>query len=805
MLEDPFVGTNEKNVQWVGEKTWVFTSHPFSDPSFGNNDKPFKIIANSTQTYSSWYLNDELIGSTQNSFILDEFIVTGKFMEYGNILRVEFTPPSSLSNDLLLKAGHPLPGDESRSVHRMPQFAFGWDWGPMLVDFSVNGLYYDDGSNNIEHINLSTTSIEDNVAKGIVNWTYTPSDSDEIATMRWAISNENGVKVAWGNTTGASGVYSAEFEIEYPELWWTHDTGKPYLYKLEVIAYNSAGLVGREVEMIGIRTLELNTENGAFQFILNGMPIYSQGANFIPCDVIENRVNPHEEEAVLDLAIDANMNTIRVWGGGRYATDHFMEMCDEKGLLVWHDFMFACAMYPGNDEFLETVKEEAEEATLRLRHHPSLAIWCGNNEISEGWARWGWKDGLSKSEVSRVDDSYNRVFKEILPDVVGRLDDAPYWESSPKFGRGDERFKSEGDAHDWGIWHDGYSFDSLWTRVPRYMSEYGFQSFPVNATFKSILSHDSILKEVQFRDHPEIVAHEKHPRGFDIIDSYLSMTHSRSTSEDIDFDQWSYLSRVIQAEGISEGAKAGRLNQEHCSGTLVWQLNDCWPVASWSSIDGHGRKKLLHYKLKEAFSPILINGDYKDGVIKVGITANPGFSDETITGSLIIDVKTLDDQYVNGDVVNLDVTSGQTTWMEFPSIVPVGSRKENIVVHLKWKANDSEQQLGAQDRVYLVDAGDIDLKKGSIYIKRFGWSGDDYLFEVSSNTYVKDLELYTPHEANFDKNGFDLFPGETKRITLSLFDVDIFSPGMGSTEKDFIPVIKARSLTPFSNDKFIYK
>ena len=167
-------------------------------------------------------------------------------------------------------------------------------------------------------------------------------------------------------------------------------------------------------------------------------------------------------------------------------------------------------------------------------------------------------------------------------------------------------------------------------------------------------------------------------------------------------------------------------------------------------------------------------------------------------------MKTLDDQYVNGDVVNLDVTSGQTTWMEFPSIVPVGSRKENIVVHLKWKANDSEQQLGAQDRVYLVDAGDIDLKKGSIYIKRFGWSGDDYLFEVSSNTYVKDLELYTPHEANFVKTDLT-YSWRDKEITLSLFDVDIFSPGMGSTEKDFIPVIKARILTPFSNDKFIYK
>jgi beta-mannosidase len=242
---------------------------------------------------------------------------------------------------------------------------------------------------------------------------------------------------------------------------------------------------------------------------------------------------------------------------------------------------------------------------------------------------------------------------------------------------------------------------------------------------------------------------------------------------------------VIQAEGIAQGAIAGRINQDHCSGTLVWQLNDCWPVASWSSIDGHGRWKLLHHKLKEAFQTVLLHGVYEEDELKVGITANPGAFSSTIPGSLIVYVKTLDDQILNSEVVNLSVTSGKTTWLEFEDLVPVGCNKKNIVIHLLWSEDDAGDVHTASSRVYLVEPGELALKKGSIFIERFGWSDNRYLFEISASTYVKDVELYSPQEGNFSTNGFDLFPGASIRVSFDTFEMSVD------------PQIFARSLNDF--------
>ncbi len=777
-IADPFVGTNEEKIQWIGEKAWVFTSDPFN-----KNEEMLILNAEIIQLYSRWFLNGVELGTTSNAFRPYSFQIDELLKPTGNILKVEFTPPNQKEEDLFEKTGHPLPGDAARAVHRMPQFAFGWDWSPRVLDFCVKGLTFSSSLTSIKDLNLETIELDENSAKCRVGWTF---KGGENASMRWALTNNTGAKVAWGNSSGLAGDYTEEFTLDFPELWWTHDLGSPNLYKLEVIAYNNSGLLGRSIKHVGVRTLKLNTEDDGFQFILNGQPVYSMGANVVPCDIIPNRINSREEKSIIDAAISANMNTLRVWGGGLYASEEFMNYCDEMGVLVWHDFMFACAMYPGDEDFISSVKSEAEYQCKRLRHHPSLAIWCGNNEISEGWARWGWKDGLSSGEKAAVSESYEKVFNDLLPNVVTEFDDAPYWESSPMLGRGDSNFKNIGDAHDWGIWHDGYSFDSLWTRVPRFMSEYGFQSFPLSSTFKSILSHDSILNLYDFRNHPEIVAHEKHPRGFDIIDAYLQRTHGALLSDSMLFEDWAYLSRVIQAEGIAEGAIAGRINQHHCSGTLVWQLNDCWPVASWSSIDGHGRWKLLHHKLKEAFQPVLLHGLYENDELKVGIAANPGAFSSTMPGTLNVSVKTLDDQLLISEAVNLSVTSGKTSWHEFKDLVPVGSNKKNLVINLLWNEDDAENGQKASSRIYLVEPGELELKKGSIFIERFGWIDNKYLFEISSNTYVKDVELYSPQEGNFSTNGFDLFPGESIRVSFETFEMDGYPQIFARSLNDFI-------------------
>jgi len=783
IIPDPFIGTNEEEIQWVGTMNWTFTSDPFEIPQNATT-----LEAENVQLYSTWHLNGKNIGSTDNAFLSYSFNLESS-KRSTNVLRVEFTPPSDLSSEKLATVGHPLPGDAQRAVHRMPQFAFGWDWGPKLLDMCTQSLSYSYGDNAISNVNLETVELSENKAICSAGWTL--SGVKGSATMRWALTNSSGVKVAWGNISGEVGDHSDEFTLEFPDLWWTHDLGTPHLYKLEVIALNKTGLIGRTSARVGIRTLELDTEDGAFQFILNGQPIYSQGSNVVPCDIIPNRISNREEHAIIDAAIAANMNTLRVWGGGLYASDNFMDYCDEKGMLVWHDFMFACAMYPADDAFLNSVSTEAKTQCLRLRHHPSLALWCGNNEVSEGWERWGWKAGLSSKEIKAVSESYSEVFIELLPKTVSKFDDAPYWESSPMLGRGDAEFKNQGDAHDWGIWHDGYSFDSLWTRVPRYMSEYGFQSFPLNSTFESILSHDSIMQLSDFKSHPEVVAHEKHSRGFDIIDAYMNRTHGAMVCDTILFEDWTYLSRVIQAEGIAEGAIAGRLNQNHCSGTLVWQLNDCWPVASWSSIDGHGRWKLLHNELKKAFSEVLLHGRWIGESLQIGLVANPGTA-STTQGQLILDLVELNEEILKTEVHNIDLTPGETSWLNLQDLYP--DNPNSSVIHLRW---NGENGLSAEDRVYCVQPGELDLKKGSIFIKKFGWSGDSYHFEISANTYVKSVELYSENEGNFSINNFDLFPEEPIRVSFNTIDVNTFAPGSGSNTNSSTPVIFARSLNDF--------
>lgn len=254
--------------------------------------------------------------------------------------------------------------------------------------------------------------------------------------------------------------------IENPKLWWTHNLSEPFLYTFKFRLKDEKGIIFDEKTIKkGLRTIELVTEKDdwgeSFYFKLNGIPIYMKDANYIPQNSFQNWVKDSDYEILLQDVVDSNMNMLRVWGGGAYEEDIFYDLCDENGILVWQDFMFACAMYPGDTAFLENVRQEAIENIKRLRNHSSIALWCGNNENSEGWHRWGWQDGRSESEKAEIWGNYQKLFNGILPNLVEDLTDSPYWETSPKFGRGDERYISEGNVHDWWIWHDGHPFENL--------------------------------------------------------------------------------------------------------------------------------------------------------------------------------------------------------------------------------------------------------------------------------------------------------------------------------------------------------
>ena len=402
--------------------------------------------------------------------------------------------------------------------------------------------------------------------------------------------------------------------IKNPKRWWPHNLGEPYLYDIKVIVKDKGKILDSISTKYGIRTIDLVTEKDSigesFYFKVNDVPVYAKGANYIPQHSFQNKVQDSDYENLLNNVVDANMNMLRVWGGGIYENDIFYELCDEKGILVWQDFMFACAMYPGDDDFLKTVEKEAEDNVRRLRNHASIALWCGNNENSEGWHRWGWQAGRSEDEKAEIWNNYLKVFDSILPNTVSQLTDTDYWETSPKYGRGNPKYKTEGDAHDWWIWHDGYPFEHLEENVPRFMSEFGFQSFPSYETIRYINQNDSIeISSEGFKNH------QKHSRGFQIIEDYMQRDFPVPENP----EDYVYISQLLQAYGIIKGIEAQRRAKPFNMGTLYWQLNDCWPAISWSSIDFLGNWKALHYKAKRSFEDVLISSKVENDTLRTWI------------------------------------------------------------------------------------------------------------------------------------------------------------------------------------------
>ena len=434
------------------------------------------------------------------------------------------------------------------------------------------------------------------------------------------------------------------------------------------------------------------------------------------------------------------MNMLRVWGGGIYENDEFYDLCDEKGILVWQDFMFACAMYPGDTKYLENIQQEAIDQVKRLRNHASIALWAGNNENSEGWHRWGWQSEKSEEEKKEIWDNYLKVFDSILPNTVKELSQTPYWESSPKYGRGNPNYKTQGDAHDWWVWHDAYPFEHFEENVPRFMSEFGFQSFPSYEAIQYINQKDSIDIHTD-----AMKSHQKNSRGFQLIDEYMARDYKVPTND----EDYAYVSQLVQAKGITMGIEAHRRAKPYNMGTLFWQLNDCWPSISWSSIDYFGNWKALHYKAKKSFENVLITSKLNGNIIETTII-NDSFKNKK--GNLELQL--------------LDF-NGKVLWSETKSIV-VGknSNKKYFALHVDENYRNTVFVTKFKEAVslfYLEKPKNLQLQK--VEIKRVvSKSKNGFTIKLFSSTLQKDLFLSTIKKGHFSDNYFDLLPNETKTI-----------------------------------------
>lgn len=597
LIPDPWYRDREKDIHWVAREDWVYERDLQVEEDLTDFSN-LLLCFDGLDTLCTLEINDREVCRMRNMHLRHE--VDGKaFLKPGrNRIRLTFESPLPLMREK--DSGLRMPSWNifhedfyGKSYVRKMACAFGWDWGLMAPTVGIwRPVYLLAFENRIRDIKVDQVHADDGSVQLIIKPDL-HAETDYTVTL-----SLNGTEVAFAK--GAASDSQVILPVKNPERWWPNGMGGQPLYDLRVSLADGQSRHKR----IGLRTLELVREPDAhgesFRFRVNGRDIFMKGGNWIPCDVFPSRIQPETYRHLLDSCSRSGMNMIRVWGGGIYESDLFYDLCDEHGLLIWQDFMFACACFPGFDpDFTENIEAEAVDNVRRLRHHPCLALWCGNNELEQGlvqFAQEGW------SEKAMPGRDYEVIFDRLLPGVVEREDgNTPYWPCSPHSPHGDRgHFNNPtcGDAHAWSVWFKGEPLEAQRKWTFRFMSEFGFQSFPELRTVESFTAPEDRSLVNWVMDY-----HQRSGPGNMTIYKYL-LDWFR---EPADFESSLILTQLIQGLCIQVAAEHARRIQGQMDGLLYWQINDLWPGATWSSIDVYGRWKALHYLARRFFAPVLVS------------------------------------------------------------------------------------------------------------------------------------------------------------------------------------------------------
>lgn len=758
LIEDPYYRDNEAKVQWIEKEDWEYQT-TFDVDETTLQKKHIELIFRGIDTYAHIYLNDSLIAETENMF--REWRVDVKYLlrPTGNKLHIYFESPLNKTKSDWESLGYQLPGGQ-RVMTRKAQFHYGWDWGPRLVGAGILAHPQIEAWDDfiLEDVYFTTIELTEEKARVVGRFRYR---SDE--TFKGDVIGRNGkTKVVEGRTFYA-GVNedSIWFDIKDPKLWWCVGMGEPHLYDFGLEIKKGVRSIERQEARVGLRKIELITEadekGKTFYFRLNGKPVFARGANYIPQDMFQDRVTGAHYRKLIDDVLASNMNMLRVWGGGIYEEETFYQLCDAKGILVWQDFMYACAMYPGG-KHLKNMAAEALFQIHRLRKHPCIALWCGNNENDEAWHNWGWQMQFTQAQRDQLWRDYKTLFRDILGTyVLNEAAGVPYWESSPSFGRANAKSNTEGDSHYWGVWHDEEPFSVFNKKVPRFMSEFGFQSFPEWRTITSFT--EAADRELESK---VMLQHQKHPRGNTLIAEYMRRDYNTPNT----FEDFVYVSQLLQAEGMRTGLEAHRRNKPYCMGTLYWQLNDVWPVASWSGRDYFSRWKALQYYVKEAFSPIAALPILENEILSV-VGVNDLAQDTLLNirvNALNFEGKSLSD--VTRQSVLLPNDSSRTIWQGDIRTILGKTKPENAVIVIQL-LDTSGQQLYRR-LFYPAPPKKLRLSKPAIQLQ-VEQVNNGYLLQLQSKTLAKNVQIQTDANGTLSDNYFDLLPDEPKKV---LFKTD---------------------------------
>ena len=621
LIEDPFWRDNEKKQQWIGKTDWEYRTS-FNVTAQLLKHTKVELVFEGLDTYANVFLNDALLLNADNMFRTWRVDAKPLLKPGLNTLRIHFRSPINEILPIMAKMQYELPagndqGEKTSPHTRKAPYQYGWDWGPRFVTSGIWRPAHLEAWNEarLDDLHLLPRKISEQAANMTAQVEVVASGDVAAKIIVENLTDKNVVATQEVKLAPGTNKFGLDFVVPRPSLWWPNGLGPQPLYTFKARLLIDGKLADQFLRRTGLRSLELKQEKDAagksFTFIVNGVPVFAKGGNWIPADSFPTRITTAKYRQLLESVRDTNMNMLRVWGGGIYERDDFYELCDEMGILVWQDFMFGCSLYPGDQAFLDNVRHEAIDNVKRLRNHPSIVVWVGNNEIESGWFHWGWKDKLPAT----LWDDYLKLFYGVLPDVCTELDPSrTYWPSSPSSKLEDDNESQKmGDLHYWQVWHAAAPFSEYEKQTPRFMSEYGFQSFPqietVN-TYTLPADHDIAS--------PVMMAHQRHPRGNQLIREYML----REYLEPKDFESFLYVSQVLQAEGIKIGAEHLRRIRPHNMGSLYWQINDCWPVASWSSIDYTGRWKALQYYARRFYSEVLVSFRKKDGDLEVFIVSD---------------------------------------------------------------------------------------------------------------------------------------------------------------------------------------
>ncbi len=729
VIPHPFAGVNEGKVQWVSDSSWKYSGTWHVTDSllaFSHVD----LIFQGLDTYAKIKLNDSLVATTNNMFRTWELPVRSLLRSGSNTLEVEFEPPVEKGVEARQALGVALPADNDVGQEKVSPYVrkagyhFGWDFAPRMVTSGIwkpievrysTGIF-------IEDVAYDYAFTDDGVK--VDTHVRVQSDrNDELTVRVW--HEENIVAHQLVKVRSGGQMAPLTFELQDVERWWPTGEGKQQLYKFYVEILAAGDLIDSHSEFIGFRTIILDRsrdEKGErFQFIVNGKPLFMKGANMVPPTTKEGE---SDEDAWLRMVTEmevSHMNMVRIWGGGVYPPDAFFNACDRAGILVWQDLMFANTMVPDGEAFLQNVEAEVREQATRLRDHPSLALWCGNNEIEVAWNNWGWQDTyeLSESDSTRLWRAYERLFKRGIPDWIRSEDRlTPYVHTSPISNWGNAAGLQTGDLHYWGVFHGDAAIAELDQNVGRFVSEYGMQSYPSLKTLQPWTDSLALNYSKPFWSSRQ-KSYKRDGPILNLIEQQLWPP--------VGPDEFVRLGQVCQAMAYERAIKAHRFSNGHCAGTLYWQLNDVWPGASWAGIDHTGKWKASQYAVEENYRPEVMRFIVEED-------------------SLWIELHADKEKYQGELNVRLFHTYGELLWSERIAVHAdrVGgwpmrlflnkAAKTKLILFAEW--NDGQENVLAEEEFIWVRPGDLWQAKAKFEVTREVLSRDSYQFHVSTDKPV---------------------------------------------------------------------